>query len=289
MERTEIVKEEMIQELQFLVKEYEDATAMIAKIKQRLAGLDGCNDTLLKRYEGEQGMEAIKGRITRMMEKHLFYFDVYESYLKNIPGIGPWIAAKLIILFYYRFIPVCKDCGGNLEKEQKKSKRNGEMINVLICQKCGKQADDGLLKHKLDFKDFPTISKWWAYMGRHTDGSKMPKRQKGTQINWSTEGRTLGFHIYDQFNRQPEDHLYKKLFIERKRKHAANHPEWTKGHIHNAAGNETVKIFLAHFWTVARSLDGKTVSDPYAGALMGHTNITKPFYWEDEESKLMCN
>lgn len=282
MEQAEIVKEETIQDLRFLIKEYEDATSMITKIKQRLAGLETCNDTLLKRHDGEQGMEAIKGRIARAIEKQLYYFDVYELYLKKIPGIGPWIAAKLIILFYYRFVPVCKHCGGKLVKYQKKSEETDAAINVLKCQECGKQAEDGLLKHKVEYKDFPTISKWWAYMGRHTDGEKMPKRQKGVQVNWSAKGRTLGFHIYEQFNRQSEDHPYKALFIERKRKHAAKHPDWTKIHIQRAAGNETVKIFLAHFWTIARTLDGKAVSDPYAGALMGHTNIIKPFFWDEE-------
>lgn len=120
-----------------------------------------------------------------------------------------------------------------MEKKEKKNESGDKIINTLICVDCGKTAKDGLLKHKLEFKDFSTISKWWAYMGRHTDGEKMPKRTKGVASNWSTAGRTLGFHIGDQFNRQQEDHPYKKLFNERKAKHARNHPEWTKGSIRN--------------------------------------------------------
>lgn len=274
--------EEGIKYLNFLVRTYEGVTQLIASTKQRLQSLPGEErdeefDTLLKGQNKTEGLETVKGRITREIEKELKGWDVWEAWAKKIPGIGPFIAAQMIILFYYRFIPVCKDCGGKLEKGDHK----------LKCVECGKIAKEGLLVHKLEYKDFPTISKWWAYMGRHTVDGVMPKRKSGTQSNWSTVGRTLGFHIGDQFNRQKDDHPYKALLNFRKAKHQKNHPEWKKGHVHNAAKNEVVKIFLAHFWTVARTLEGKPVSEPYAGALMGHTNIIKPFYWE-MESQFVC-
>lgn len=271
--------ERTIKYLNFLVRTYEGVTKLIAATKQRLQSLPGEKrdeefDTLLKGQEKTEGLETVKGRISREMEKELAFFDIWELWLKKIPGIGPYIGARLIILFYYRFIPVCKDCGGLLEKSDKK----------LVCIECKKVAKDGLLNHKLEYKDFPTISKWWAYMGRHTVDGVMPKRKKGMQINWSPSGRTLGFHIGDQFNRQKENHLYKAFLLERKRKHEKNHPEWKPGHVHNAGKNETIKLFLAHFWTIARSLDGKSISEPYAGAIMGHTNIIDPFYWNKEEA-----
>lgn len=266
----------------YLVKTYEEFTSAITKTKQRLLSLPGDNgdaeiDTLLKGQKAidgkgkEDGLESFKQRATRELKERLVEFHIWDEWMKNIPGIGPFLAAKLIILYYYRFKPVCKECGGDFEKEDHK----------LVCVDCGKVAKDGLLKHKTEIKDFPTISKWWAYMGRHTVDGVMPKRKKGEMANWSTPGRTLGFHIGDQFNRQSEGHPYKDFFLERKKKHARNHPDWTKGHIHNAAKNETVKLFLAHFWTVARTLDGKPVSAPYAGAIMGHTNIIKPFYFDE--------
>ncbi len=272
-----MTNESEIKYLNFLTRTYEGVTQLIASTKQRLQSLPGEKreekfDTLLKGLGKESGLETVKGRIVREIEKELKRWDIWEQWAKKIPGIGPFIAAQMIILFYYRFIPVCKDCGGKLEKNEHK----------LICVDCSKVAKEGLLSHKLEFKDFPTISKWWAYMGRHTVDGVMPKRKAGTQSNWSTVGRTLGFHIGDQFNRQKEDHPYKALSLQRKAKHAKNHPEWKKGHVHNAAMNEVVKIFLAHWWTVARTIEGKPVSEPYAGALMGHTNIIQPFYWENE-------
>ena len=285
-----MTNESKIKYLNFLTKTYDGVTQLIASTKQRLQSLPGEDegrdeefDTLLKGQGKEAGLETIKGRISRELEKELTAWDVWELWLKKIPGVGPWLAAELIILFYYRFVPICKDCGGGLEKQDRKKDDSEKVIRVLVCTVCGKVAREGLLKHKLEYKDFPTISKWWAYMGRHTVEGIMPKRKKGVLSNWSTVGRTVGFHIGDQFNRQGDDNPYKKILLERKSKHQRDNPDWTKGHIHNAAKNETIKIFLAHFWTVARTLDGKSISEPYAGAIMGHSDIIEPFYWDGKK------
>jgi len=275
MENTEIVKR-----LSYLVKSYERITKVIAQTRQTglaygtlVEDADDDVDLILKGNGKEVGMLTVKGRLSREIEKELPQWDVWERWLKYVPGIGPAIGAKLILMFNYRSVAVCKDCGGMLEKEDKQ----------LICQECGKTAKDGLLKYRIERRDYATISKWWAYMGRHTVDGIMPKRKSGELANWSTEGRTLGFHIGDQFNRQKESNPYKALLLEHKAKHQRNHPEWSKGHVHNAAKNEVVKIFLAHFWTISRTLEGKEVSEPYAGAIMGHTNIIKPPFWEENE------
>lgn len=268
-------KENEVGYFNYLINTYGGITQLIASTKQRLLSLPGEHpeaefDSMLKGERNAEGLETVKGRLTRAIEHELKQWDVWELWLKKIPGIGPAIGGQLIMLYYYRHLPICKKCKGDLKKED----------GVLICTKCQTVAKEGLLSYRLDYKNFTTISKWWAYMGRHTVDGTMPKRKKGTQINWSTIGRTLGFHIGDQFNRQADDHPYKAFFLERKKRHQKKHPEWTKGHVHNAARNETVKLFLAHFWTVARTLEGLSVSEPYAGAIMGHTNIIDPFYYE---------
>lgn len=262
--------------LNYLLRTYESVTKVIAETKQRLLALPGEDkpdddtESILKGEGKAEGLLTVKGRLERAMEKELLRWDIWTLWLKQVPGIGPFLAAKLVVLFYYRFVPICKKCGGLLDK----------IDGGLTCRECKETAKkDGILKHRLELKDFPTISKWWAYMGRHTVDGVMPKRKKGIIANWSTPGRTVGFHIGDQFNRQNSDNPYKEFLLERKRKHERAHPDWSKGHIHNAAKNEAVKLFLAHFWHVARTLEGKPVSEPYAGAIMGHTNIIKPFYW----------
>ena len=281
--------EKVVGYLNYLVRTYDGITQLIVSTKQRLGSLPGEEieqdfDSLLKGEGRIEGLETVKGRINRALGKEIRQWDIWENWLKKVPGVGPVLAAKLIILFFYRFIPICKDCGGDLEKREKGNNGNGEGGKMMVCKSCGKIAKDGVLKHRMDYKDFQTISKWWAYMGRHTVDGIFPKRKKGVLSNWSTVGRTMGFHIGEEFNRQKEDNFYKAFLLDRKRKHEKNHPEWTKGHRHNAAKNEAVKLFLAHFWYVARTLDGKPVSEPYAGAIMGHTNIVKPFYFEEPET-----
>lgn len=274
-----MLSENTIKYLNYLVKTYEAETRLIAETLQRLQALMGKDeeytcDTLLTGDGNADGLMTIKGRSSRAIEKELVHWDIWEQWLKGVPGIGPAIAGRLILLFYYKFVPVCMSCGGDLLKVE----------GGFECHDCGKTAKGGgLLKHRIAEKDFQTISKWWAYMGRHTVEGVMPKRKAGKVSNWSTVGRTIGFHIGEQFNRQTEANPYKAFLVERKAKHARMHPEWTKGHIHNAAKNEAVKLFLSHFWVVAREIEGKPISEPYAGAIMGHTNIVKPFFWESQE------
>ena len=96
--------------------------------------------------------------------------------------------------------------------------------------------------------------------------------------NWSTPGRTVGFHLGESFIKQGKGHLYREFYDERKRKAEKDHPEITKLHRHNMARNEMVKLFLSHFWQVQRAIDGKPLTEPYAGAIMGHTHLIEPFY-----------
>ena len=35
------------------------------------------------------------------------------------------------------------------------------------------------------------------------------------------------------------------------------------------------------FWVVARTIDEKPITEPYAGTVLGHTNIVQPFYWNE--------
>ena len=112
---------------------------------------------------GEKTVSYTHLRYSRAIEKELVQWDVWTEWLSKVPGIGAWTAAKLIILFNYKFVPVCKECGGEFEKTEKETQ--GKLINVLTCVDCGRVAKDGVLKHKVVRRDFPTVSKWWAYMG----------------------------------------------------------------------------------------------------------------------------
>ena len=264
--------------LAYLAKTYDSITSAIAKSRQRLCALGEGYDVKYDLPITE--MESTKGKINRQMEKELAQFPAWSAWLEKVPGVGPFIGANLILMYNFRHIPVCKDCGGDLLKGDA-ADAGEKQTRTLICKSCGKASkDDGVLKHRIERRDFPNISKWWAYMGRHTVEGVMPKRKAGVVSNWNSKGRVITYLAGESFNKMGPDHHYKAFMLKRKAKHEASHPDWSKGHIHNAAKNETVKLLLAHFWQVSRTLEGLPVTEPYAGTILGHTGIIAPFYWE---------
>lgn len=286
---------ENVDYLNYLVRTYDGVTKLITQTKQRHATLSGEvvddpeNDDILKGDRHSEGLDTVKGRMSRDIEKELSAnWDIWRLWLKTVPGIGPAIAGGLVMKYYFKFVPVCQKCGGDLEKVKEDGKENGGLEKtkgMMKCLSCGKSAkNDGVLQYRKQRREFATISKWWAFMGRHTVDGVMPKRKKGIVANWSTPGRTLGYQIGEQINRQGPDSPYKRFLLERKTKHQKNHPDWSKGHVHNAAKNEAIKLFLSHFWVVAHEIEGLPVTEPYAGAIMGHTNIVEPFFWAKEKA-----
>ncbi len=271
-----MANKQRISYLNYLIRTYESLTNMMAATKNRLQSLPGDHpvkfDRILHGEEKEEGLETIKGRISRLIGKELPAWDIWTHWLKDVPGIGNVTAAELIMLYYYKFIPACKDCMTPLEKKD----------STYWCPSCEKSVKgEGNLEYLLGYKDFSNISKWWAYMGRDIRDGAMRKRKKGEQLNWSTNGRRLGFLIGESFNKQQPDHKYKAVLLSEKAKYEKSQPDISKGWRHNKAKNNAVKLFLAHFWTVARALDGKDVTQPYAMTIMGHTGYIEPFYYEN--------
>ena len=48
------------------------------------------------------------------------------------------------------------------------------------------------------------------------------------------------------------------------------------GHLHARAKRRTVKIFLAHYWTLARESRGLPIREPYSKAILHHDGIIEP-------------
>lgn len=271
-------RELAIRNLKNLVAAYDDLNKAITGIKNRLHALnpdaDAKNDPILNGEGKSQGLEQVKMRLSRLIEKELRAWPLYTQYLKGVPGIGPAIAARLIILYYYRFTPVCQ-CGTALER------RDG----TFWCPTCEKSTKgDGVTRHKIEVRDFANISKWWKFMGMHVNGEgKKPKREKGVKQNWSSVGRATCYLIGDQFNRQSTKTPYGRFLLETKARIEERSPEIKPGHRLNRARNQAAKLFLAHLWAVAREIDGLPVTEPYAGTILGHTGIFAPFHWKDGE------
>jgi len=271
-----ITDQATIEHLNFLVKTYDAVTKTVAATKNRLCHLSP--DASAKQDDVVKAMGSIKGRLSRQIGKQLEYWPLWSAWMKNVPGCGPSLAGKLITLYYYRFTPTCKHCGGDLEKKD----------GWLLCRDCGKAAKkDGVLKYKIAIKHFPKVSSWWHYMGVHcgADGRK-PKRKAGVVNDWSSAGRTVAFHLGEQFIKNKS--AYRDFFDTRKAKRERTHPEASAMHRNNMARHETAKLFLSHFIQVAKILDGEVFTQPYAGVLMGHTNIIAPFYFEIEKENRLA-
>ena len=123
-------------------------------------------------------------------------------------------------------------------------------------------------------------------MGRHADEitGVMPKRKKGVVCDWSALGRVITFHVGEQINRQKPTNPYKAYLLEEKKRYGKIRPDWTKGHIHNAARHNTTQLFLSHFWHVARELEGLSTEGPYAEVILGHTGIIYPYFWDGAQA-----
>jgi len=278
---------EIASELNYCIKNYNGLTKQIVQVRNRAHayGIDPDNDELLVgklNRKGEpkmQGLESIKGMAARRIQRVIKDFPIWNEWLENVPGIGPAIAGQLIALYYFRSIPVCQKCGADLVEFE--------------CPFCFEKAKgQGVLKFRVELRDYPTISSWYHQMGRHNgpDG-RMPKRRKteagedNSKNSWSSVGRKLGFDIRESFNKQLPSHKYKAYAEKRKRYRELTHPHVTKGHRHNMAWNEAVKIFLAHFWMVAHILDfGSIPTKPYPQTHLGHddNSIIPPYYFNGD-------
>lgn len=253
--------ETVIRDLKFLLKTYDGTKRQLAAAKQRLKSM--LPEAAEHHQDEIQWMESQKGRLSRKITKELAFWPVWTEWMQEIKGIGPFIAGNLVMLYYYRFVALCKKCGADLED--------------FTCIDCGEKAKgDGLLEYRIEAKDFEKVSSWWHYLGEHNDPEtgRMVRRKKGVQANWSNLGRNISWQIGESINKfAANGHKYKAFYNTYKE----------KGKRHGDAIRRTRKLFLSHFWHVARELEGKSTEGPYAEVVLKHTGIIAPYYWEPLE------
>jgi len=278
---------EIASELNFAIKNYAGIDKQITQITNRAHayGIDPVHEELIhgkKARDGKikmQGLESLKGVASRRINRIIKDFPIWDEWLENVPGIGPMIGGNLISLYYFKSIPICKDCGSDLYE-----------FNCPVCKKESK--GQGVLKFRVALREFPTISSWWHFMGRHVISGKVPTLRNIKQlkpnikdgeklVEWSNTGKKIGFFIKEAFNRQPKTHQYRAYAERRKRYRINTHPETTDGHRHNMAWNETIKLFLSHFWQVDHLLSGTPMTAPWCVQHGNHDpeSIIPPYYF----------
>jgi len=110
--------------------------------------------------------------------------------------------------------------------------------------------------------------------------------QPGQKRPWSAFAKTLvTFRLGECLIKQKSrpGGYYGRLYEQAKRRYAETHPEWTRGHIHNAARRWMVKRFLSHLWEVCyEDYYGQDAPMPYPIAILGHADYEPPPAWPGE-------
>jgi hypothetical protein len=297
-----MIKEEgAIRYLSFLVNNYYSIVKTIVGVKNRFHSEhpDKSKEEVGEMLEthrllkGEQemkggtlirntGLDTAKSMVYTKLHNHLKTWPIYTDWLEKIPNIGPSSCGHLILWYYYKFVPICKKCGTDLEKRIFNEKKG---TKKFFCTHCDKfVTNEEKVKYRIHFRNWPNISSWWSYLGRAPVESHLPEREKGKQLNIRLEGKMITHQIAGKFkSSKVEDHPYKLLFEEKYNWRLNNKPGTTDIHTKNMALNEMVKIFLAHFWMVAREIEELPIVLPYIiNKDPGH-NIIQPFYWKDNK------
>lgn len=130
----------------------------------------------------------------------------------------------------------------------------------------------GLIAWIEDIGKFDTISKLWAYSGLSVDeDGRAVRRKAGQKIKWNPRMKAHCWKIGESFVKTKGGYreLYDKFRGDYDKKWTTpelcgsvgckNKKKCLDGHRFAAAKRKTVKVFLAHFWTMWRQQEGLEV------------------------------
>jgi hypothetical protein len=118
------------------------------------------------------------------------------------------------------------------------------------------------------------VSSLWKYAGLAVVDGKSERPTKGQKLGYNKRVRTTCFLIGESFLRSGSP--YRAEYDKAREYYAANRPDWTDLHQHNAAMRKMVKLFLQHFWVTWRQLEGLSISKPYVNEKLGHEHYYGP-------------
>ena len=291
------IPEEAIRHLQFLARGYQDVTKALTPVRTGISSTNpylfvGLSDTERERVMMKEDiireLERVKGQLDRRMKTHLKHWPLWSRWLEKVPGIGGAIGSRLILLYYYKFVPVCPQCGGDIVKKEIPNGRGGERMG-FYCEACDKVLKgEGNIQHRIEVRDFPNISSLWSFFGAKTvevDGKFIvPMRKKGEKCSWSPEAKNVRYLIGDQMQRQQSDNPYKMFYNARKAQRLRDSMDVPPMRRLARVLLETEKLFLSHMWVVAREIDGLSITEPYVAKHMGH-DVIPPYFWPERKSE----
>jgi hypothetical protein len=121
---------------------------------------------------------------------------------------------------------------------------------------------------------------WSSNCGLHVENGRAPRRVAGQKTGWNPVARTMMWRLGESFRKLGGFYrlMYRRFYEESLRKH----PDWTKAHHLCHARRVAVKLFLAHWHTVGRVLQGLPVRKPYICERQPHECIPPVLDAEEE-------
>ncbi|KPL02044.1 MAG: hypothetical protein AMJ90_06795 [candidate division Zixibacteria bacterium SM23_73_2] len=224
-----------------------------------------------KLFELSKETKKIEQKYKKMMEECLKYEKIYNQWLKKLKGIGTVLSSNLLKNFGYCEITIFDSKGNQVCSEIDDLEKTWKLLKEI--------RHDGN-KNKLFYKGYPHVSSLWRHCGLDPEGAQ-PKN-KGKKIHYNPKLKTLAWKIADSFfmKRTP---VYRSLYdqyLARQYKLIDDHDKKAaknKKHACFRSRRRMVKIFLAHYWSIARRMKGLPVTNPYAiDKIPGHSTYVKP-------------
>jgi len=146
----------------------------------------------------------------------------------------------------------------------------------------------GLIKHFGYCENYDTVSSLWKHCGMTPQGAK--GRTKGEKLEYDPRRKTFVWKIanfaitmqklepYNEVKKKEKERQLRRMELKeegQKEEYNGSAPE-SRGHAEARAKRKAVKIFLSHYWVIARQLKGLDTKPPYVHDKLKHENYIKP-------------
>lgn len=127
----------------------------------------------------------------------------------------------------------------------------------------------------IDIRRADTVSALWRYAGygvipgKDGQGGQREKRVKGQTMHYNQRLKVTCYLIGSSLLRV-KNSPYRREYESAKARYEIAHPDWTKGHRHNASMGNMIKLFLSHLWQEWRKAEGLPTRELYVMEKLGH-------------------
>ena len=242
-----------MEQLKDLVRSYEVLQETRLKAENQLRALNGIKASRV--LEKLRELKSIENTLTYEMKKELQKYDEYNLFLSQVHGVGPTLAAKLMVL--------------ELDPSKHLSSWNAffGLVPKYWIMEC---EDKHKYAHPRNTKECPVCGKAPV---KFQEVIGAPRKQKGVRMFFSTKSKALYYLIGTQFVKSGK--FYKRFYYQVKTRKQQQYPDYPAGRLHYQALRSTFKLFLAHYYEVKREVYGLPPEKPYQFEYMeGHDYIS---------------